>query len=473
MIHKSTIKVDTMQTKRIENRNLRGLWDFLDWPFAFPIIVFFGLIISVLFLIYLKDYPLFSDASAYHSIAINTIKKKQFIPWFNPGVSLYLLLFHSLIGNDSQFASQVSMLPIYIALCIGVFLLVNELSNRKAANLTVTILSLYPEIIYQSIIPLSQLPAAAILVFVIYLLIYSAKHFSCLLSIILGTLLGILTLFRSSNILLTITMPIVLLRFNYKLRYALIVVVLGLGIASAWVYKIYHNTGHLIFICSSNPANLYFGNNKYTPLYKTWWFASHRKGPEVPSDFIAVYDMIKKLPMKEADKAFYQQVLLDIIERPGAFIIRTLNRIRTFFAFDTFCSANLYMNYKLRYLSILILIMIFISYTLLISFAILFLATYQSLGISRSYVYLILLTIFLTAFPYFIAFSHPIYHFPIFPFITACAAIFIEKWSSSDIAKKQIKNMLIAKKYYVLLSLLIIYYIQIEWIYFNYLRVID
>jgi hypothetical protein len=473
MIHNYTTRVDTMQTERPENNNLRGLWYFLDWPFAFPVIVFVGLIIRVVFLIYIKDYPLFGDAFAYHNVAIDAIKKNQFIPWWNPGVSLYLLLFHSLIGNDSQFASQVSMLPIYIALCAGVFLLVNELSNRKAANLTVTIIAFYPESIFQSIIPLSQLPAAAILVIVVYLLIYSARNFSYLLSIILGILLGILTLFRSSNLLLTIIMPIVLFRFNHKSRYAIIVGVLGLGIASAWVYRIYHNTGHFILICSSNPANLYFGNNKYTPLYKTWWFASHSNDPEVCPEFKKFYQATKKLPMKERNKAFYQQVLGDIMERPGAFIIRTINRIKTFFAFDTFCPANLYMKYKLTYLSIVILIMTFIVYTLLISLAILFLVSYQNREISRSSVYLILLIILLTAFPYFIAFSHPTYHFPILPFVFAFAAIFVEKYFSSEIVKNRIINMIKSKKYYVILFILLFLYIQIEWIYFNYSRVID
>jgi hypothetical protein len=472
MIHNPTTRVDTMQTKRPENNRLRGLWYFLDWPFAFPVIVFLGLILRVIFLIYIKDYPLFGDASAYHNVSIDAIKTKQFIPWWNPGVSLYLLLFHSLIGNDSQFTSQVSMLPIYLSLCVGLFLLVNELSNRKAANLTVTILALYPESIFQSIIPLSQLPSAAILVIVTYLIVYSVKYFSYLLSVIFGILLGILTLLRSSNLLLTIVMPIVLFRFNHKLRYAIIVIVVGLGIPSGYIYKIYHNTGNFILICASNPANLYFGNNKYTPLYKTWWFASHRKGPEVPSEFITAYEMIKKLPMKEANKAFYGQVLLDIKERPGAFMIRTLNRIRTFFAFDTFASANLFNLYKLTHLSIAILLITFITYTALLIFVILFFTSYQSLGISRSFVYLILLISFVTAFPYFIVFSHPTYHFPILPFITACAAIFIEKWYSNNTTKKQIKKELVAKRYYVIFFILLILYIQIEWIYFNYLRVI-
>ena len=84
-------------------------------------------------------------------------------------------------------------------------------------------------------------------------------------------------------------------------------------------------------ISTNNQRNFFLGNNPYTPLYRTWHFASRSLGQLPPE--VATY-LRSKYAQPHPRAAMLGAALDDIERRPGRFLLRTFNRMCAFWGPD-------------------------------------------------------------------------------------------------------------------------------------------
>lgn len=443
---------------------LKKINGWLNSPRAFYLISFAGLSIRLIFLALVWDKPFSSDALSYHNTALNLCAVSD--AYWPPGLPYFLAFSHLFLGK-SQIASRVSMLFVYLALNCGLYLLTQKLSGRKAANLAVFIFSLYPEFIYLSIFPLTQMPTATLLLLLGYSSILAYKKYSPALSCLIGLISGSLILIRPSNLLLALYIPLHLYRKTLQTIPVILTLVLTFGIISPWIIKASHAAGHFVLINSANSMNFFFGNNQYTPLYKTWWQGSHSsKEDGVPEGFINMHKDILNQPLSIRDKLYFKLALTHILERPDLFLLRTLNRIRIYFAFDTFSASDLMIDYNLRYTGMAFLLVNTFFYISIMMMALLFLFSYKTLPIESRVVKNILAIIIIYTIPYIISFSHPTYHFPVLPLFGTFASAYLGNLMRAP-AAQDVHPFFLLKKYrgYLMAAVGIFFYIQLEWVF--------
>jgi len=450
---------------------------YLNSKSAFWLILVLGVVARILPLISLSTVPLASDALSYHKMAERIVLAENFSPYFPPGLPYYLSIWYFFFGSN-EFIGRLSMILIYILVATTLYLVAEKLASRRAANLSVLMISFYPAFILQSIEPLTQLPAALCLVALVYLLLdvplSSPAFMQWLRPIIIGILLAFVTLIRPSCLLLVIAVPIfggIRSRMFWPSVTAFLVAAI---IISVWLHKAHDMTGRFVMINDANALNFFFGNNPYTPIYKTWWFGSHSAGDvDVPSDYTAMYQSIRSLPPAERDAKLRQIAIDHITSRPDLFLLRTINRIRVFFAFDSATGSSLREAYSFNTAASLTVIAIdAIAYFTIMLLAIFFMFIYRGSGFSSEHFFLLLGMILIYSMPYWISFSHPAYHTPIVPILAVLAGI-----AGDELMKAQ-KRSLVAtfwfpksKRYALLACLAVFLLIQTEWVLFNLSRI--
>ena len=423
-----------------------------------------GFALRAAILIQLKGTTLFGDALAYHNFALKIVSGSNFEPVLAPGLPLWLAACYRVFG-EGQLVAMSSMLFFHFLFCVFLFLYVKRVSNVLAANLALMIFSFYPAFVFHSVWPLTQMPVAALLFCIVYLLDLRERS-QWLAVLAMGLAMGFLILIRPSGILLLLLLPI-LIAFNAEKKHvslAVFTVCVSLIPLSIWLVKINSGCSRFVFVNYTNTMNLYLGNNEYTPLYKTWWFGSHGAGDfDVPEDFSRQLGQIRKLPRNESDRLYFRLAVDHILSRPDLFLLRSFNRLKCFFAFDTYTGTNAIKRFnanKLQGLSILGVDAIF--YCLIMLGAILCLAGIRKSLIRPKQIEILLLITLTYALPYWVAFSHPTYHFPVMPLFGILAAVLLsfifEKPEVLKDLKKELKIGLT-----LLIALIFFIYIQVEW----------
>jgi hypothetical protein len=213
-------------------------------------------------------------------------------------------------------------------------------------------------------------------------------------------------------------------------------VVLGGALVLGWMVRAHELCGAWI-INNSNAANLYYGNNPWTPLYKTWYFGTTAKlnSPEIRNypEYEQVLQHVASLPNLEKSVYLKQQAVQYIERRPDMFALRTLNRVRCFFGFDTFTSTNLRGDGAWgRRLFPLSLALEALLYMAVAGPAFFWLAAAPGqfwVGWQSWISWLISGSIAVYAAPYWLSMSHPTYHYPI---MMPLAILGVMAWQASD-----------------------------------------
>jgi hypothetical protein len=218
-------------------------------------------------------------------------------------------------------------------------------------------------------------------------------------------------------------------------------------------------------INEANSKNFFLGNNPYTPLYRTWWFGSHKKGePGVPPAYTEMVANIIRQSPEGNDQLFLKSALNHMVTRPDLFLVRTANRIRNYFAFYTFTGSYLIKAYSVpKVLGWLVIVGDALFYWVIMLAAIRYLFGLHLTSPPLETILFLLLLGASYAGPYWISFSHPTYHFPIVPLLAVLAALFFQKkitltdkdggWLPSG-----------RRKVLFLMAALIFFYVQIEWV---------
>ncbi|MFH0766007.1 MAG: glycosyltransferase family 39 protein [Calditrichota bacterium] len=413
-----------------------------------------------------QDKPIINDAIAYHNISLVLLEDQERSYFWPPGLPLYLSLMHRIWGA-SQLSSRVAMLVLSLMLIMCIYLVIKNLGSTRTANLAAGLFAVYPNYIYQSVTPLTQPLTALLLVVTFFLVIKTVDLKDVTSALGTGLTVGYLTLVRASSVLFVFVMPIYIW-FKTKRLMLVLASLLAVGIpVGAWTYYAYQNSGRFVFINDANTTNFFRGNNPWTPLYRTWWFGTHTSVDDgVPEAYRELNRFLFSQSVEQRDRAFMDYTLKYIFERPDLFIIRTLSRIRCYFAFDTFTAATVIKDYKMGIIPGLIVLgfdaLVYMTIMLLM-----ILALFQPGGILQSRLTIIALGMaLLYALPYFISWAHPTYHFPVMPLLMIASLDLVD-------GKHLPQNGLLNKprrKWGIVLALAVLLYIQIEWVVVSFSR---
>ena len=442
----------------------------LDFPRCTTIILLIGLCIRIALLIILIDIPLFSDAKSYHEVAISIGSSRVFSTFWPPALPMYLSLCHRLFGA-SELVSQASMIAWYILLFLIQYTLFKKLFNYRITNISLLIIAIFPSFIYHSITPLSQLPAAACLLAIILLSIELLDKQRFTSSLVLGCAFAFFALLRPSSILLMLMLSAYLFIKTRKTT-SFIPMIIALVLISSWLYKAHSMTGRFVPINDANAANLFYGNNPYTPTYKTWWFGSHGDEEDgVPPGYMELRNEIENKAIKERQDTFRKLALDHIARRPDLFLMRTASRFRCFFAFPTFTGSILREHNILSTKGSLMIIFLdgLIHSIISITF-VLFLFVRNNSMPYRTYGPIILLSFLGYAVPYWFSFSHPTYNFPVIPvyMIFSSAYLFDHLHARDRVMLLPTSNR---SRVVLMMTVSLYIFIQIEWLLHNLSRI--
>ena len=423
-------------------------------------IVAAGMAARLLYLCAIANHPLASDAASYTEMARQLGGGQHFIPYWPPGLPLFLAAMRSVFGA-SELAARLVMLSFYLLLSYALYRTTVYLTSEAACgNLALMPLAFTPGMICASVETNTEMPAAALLMVVACALIRIKQGKAGSAPLVLGVSIGCLSLLRPASLVLLLLAPLyVLWRTRSRLGF-LSVGLIPAVMVFAWIWYVGGATGHWVFINTANARNFYLGNNPQTPLYRTWWMGSHHEPGAQPAT--------SESPEKMASYSTLARTY--IRNHPGLFLLRTVNRICAFFALDTYFGAYIVENYGWdKSLGLSVVALDSIIYIILAMGFILYLASLDGLDqpistwSDRSIHGLLLASLcLLYAGPYFLAFSHPRFHFPIEPLLMAATAAFM--WPFIQGAPRIVLDPIRAKGFAVTTALAVFVFIQIEFV---------
>jgi hypothetical protein len=358
-----------------------------------------------------------SDAASYNNMSLQLVSGEPFVPYWPPGLPLYLAAVHKLLG-PLAIGARLAMLVFYLCTSLFVYRTAALMTaSQSAGNVALAFLAVSPASIHSSVEPLTQLPAAMLLTIIAYCLIRLEFEQSMANMILLALAAAFLALVRPSSLLLLGVLPLYLLWRTRKWAPTLAVAVIAFVVVGAWIGYVYEKTGQVVKINTANSVNFYLGNNPYTPIYRTWWLGSHHSPPEAPIAFVQQRTRIMELDAAAQEVEYSRLAQEHIREHPALFLLRSLNRICTYFAFDTFTGAYLMGNYGVPKLLGFATIAADAFIYILIAIGSILFFTMPRFKEASPAPFLLLGLALLYALPYFFAFSHPSYHYPIEPLL--------------------------------------------------------
>ena len=428
----------TVSTAEPTERKSSWVLTALDSRRAAAVLVAIGLVVRLAALSFLAKVPLSGDARSYYDTAHSLFHGEVFAPDWPPGVPFLLGVAFTLFG-ESELCARAAMLVVYLLFSLALVAVGRQIARAgppaaiawgpRAAHLLLALFAVTPIYVWTSITPMTQLPTAALALGAVYFAGQCLRGSKLAVPAAwLGACLGGLILTRPSNIVLVAVLPAYMIWRSRRWQTLVIPAVVAGLFVCAWTYKAYTITGRFVFINYANSQNIYYGNNPWTPTYRTWWFGSRKEPGEDPPGFTQDFREILSHPIYERDHLFVERALTHIRARPDMFVVRTLSRVRTFAAFDTFVSAQLAKESKP--LGAVSLVLDAISFLLLAGLALVYpaiqarsdapdrpMAGAQIATIPREIAHLLVLVALLYSAPYFVVFSHPTFHVPAVPLL--------------------------------------------------------
>ena len=438
-------------------------------PHAFAAALAIGLALRLFLVWRLAGVSLDGDALAYHKIAIDLVGGASFEPYYPPGPSLLLAPVVALFGASGVVARLASVAG-WVAASFALRAFTRALAGARAANLAVTGFALYPTAIWQSVDPVSHVPAAACLVLVAWLAPALVGRPRLGAALGLGLATAGLCLIRPSALPFLAALPLYLWLRGAGARVALAVLAAALLPIGGWLAHAHAMTGRFVPINSANALNFFFGNNPYTPLYKTWWFGSHDAGePDVPPEFTALLERIKAEPPAERERLYRAEAMAHIRARPDLFALRTANRVRVFFALDSATAGWLRrLGIVPTPVALAVMAVEAAFYLAILAAAVLTAAAPPPQPHAREILAVAAGVSLTYAVPYFVAFSHPTYHFQVVVLGIGVAAAFADRLAGEPAGGPlAVLRASPGRRRAVWLAALALAFVQLEWLAMN------
>ncbi|HHG86559.1 MAG TPA: hypothetical protein ENJ82_17545 [Bacteroidetes bacterium] len=400
--------------------------NFLNRPSAWLVITVFALVVRGILAWQLQDVPLSGDSLYYYQVAENVASGESFSTYWSPGLPLYEAAVIKLFGAG-EFKVRLAMLLWFLLLFRLVYKLLHRMHSRMAANIALLILAFYPTFVYQSLEPLAQLPAATLLMalfFGTYRYLNGRRSWVWYI----GLALGLITMFHPSSALFFLLVPAIIFLRSKKLLPVLLIVASGLAIVGPWIWMA-STTKRFVPVNEANARNFYLGNNAWTPHYKTWYYGSHwTEAPEIPAAFQAELDSLQANAEKNHSSTFLKAAFTHLGRRPDLFLLRTANRSRVYFSFDSLTGSHFKPPpgppQAFAYSSMILNGLFFIGIGLT---WLAFLMGASRFEVERRYLRLSYSFILLYTLPYLVSYAHPSFHLPIMPFFILSTAMLLAK----------------------------------------------
>jgi hypothetical protein len=414
----------------------------------------------------LARVPLEGDALSYHQTAVALVRGLKYEPHWPPGLPLYLSVWYRLFGAE-ELCGRVAMLPIWLLFTYLVVRIGRRLAGDRVVVPALAVFTVMPTFVWASVSTLSQLPSATLTLAAAELLGQLRSSFRPAVdgrvSALLGASVAALMLVRPSNMMLAV---LILGYLAWRHRRASVIAPAVLAFAltlGGWTYKAHELTGRVLVVNSANAQNVFYGNNPWTPLYRTWWYGSHKaRGDEgVPEGFATVLEAITAHPIADRDPLYRREAFDHILARPDLFAVRTAARVRTFLAFDTFVAAQLAKRAPLQ--SKLTLAGDASLYVLIAALALGAWAAIPKDPERRRTLSELLLLALAYAIPYFLVFSHPTFHFTALPLVGIVASYAFLELREKGIGAS-LRAMSGRARAGLLVALAALLLIQVEWV---------
>jgi hypothetical protein len=229
---------------------------------------------------------------------------------------------------------------------------------------------------------------------------------------LMGGSFGLMALVRPSALPLALVMPLLCALKSRRWVPNVAAAALALALVGAWMVQAHRMCGAWV-INTANGKNLWYGNNADTPNYRTWYFGSHHEAAEIVRypEFGAVTKELSGLPQLEQNAAYQKLAVQYVVSHPGTFVMRTANRVRCYFGFDTFTAIGL--RETARQWLYPVLGIEALIYCALMGFAFFWIAGAPKEFWRSWEVWVVGCAVVLYAAPYWVSMSHPTYHFPV------------------------------------------------------------
>lgn len=376
-----------------------------------------SVLLRVLFGQYLLHDHWVGDAAWYKGAADALLREGWADPYWPPGLphllagAMWLGINHAWLGMGVGLGLWVLY---FWSLKSVVFL---EDKDHEQGWWLKLIFALYPAFVLQSVVPLTYLPVAILLLMGWQWACGAWGGSSIRDGVGLGVTLGLMVLFRGASLALW---PALLWGYAYhreRWQVILLPLVLATLMVGAWEMRLYQQEDRWIFVNSANSYNLFLGNNEWTPDLRTWWLGSQDLTDHSDYDgFYETIEQVRSLPEAAQDEAFRALAWEHIRSHPQQFMLRVASRFVTLFSFDTLASATIYKTSPAWGISMLALDAL--CYLLLIVLAWWGWGS-QSWHLGERMLWLAVVGSY--SLPYLLAFSHPTYHLPVLPLLAWAA----------------------------------------------------
>ncbi len=431
----------------------------LDASYASVAIVGAGAILRLLYLLLIVGKPFSSDAESYVKMAADMTAGRPFIPFWPPGVPLYLVCVHDLFGSSTA-ATRIAMMAFYLGLSYFLFQATTCLTGKRiGGNIVLLLLAIWPGFVILSVEPVTETPAAMFLCMTAYCLLfvrYDRKLSRNLLTMAgLGLALGCLSLIRPASLALVAFVPLYCVWRTRRLLCGGLALLIPALMVLIWIAHVHDMTGSFVLVNTANARNLYLGNNPKTPIYRTWWLGSHHDADaNIPAQ------VSDQAASNSLDKNYNRLARTYISEHPGLFLLRTFNRMSVFLAFDTYAGDYVIQTYQCpRIVGLLAIAFGGLLYCTVVFASICYLGSLTGKD-QPIWASTLAAMILIYAAPYFVAFSHPRYRIPVEPILMMfCAALLVQLAGTSS---REIRSKLLSRKWELLTAMCFFLFVQIE-----------
>ncbi len=243
--------------------------------------------------------------------------------------------------------------------------------------------------------------------------------------LVIGLIAAAATLFRTSAAAL-IVLPWAARGGSPARRRAVFASSLFIAFVALFVARNSLVAGSPMAFNSLDAKNFFYGNNRYTPLYKTWVQGNR---PEKATGSIEEREYLARY-FVEGDPAassrnYFRAAVGEILRHPELFLIRSLNRVRCWFGFDINAGAILLKSdgapLPAAYLVIAWEAFLWTTAGVLASMTVV-LGLGGDIPSIWKRCYLPAIAVLLLVLPYVVSFSHPTYHAPAAPLVMVLAA---------------------------------------------------
>ena len=408
---------------------------------------------------------LVSDESDYVDAARVMLSGVHFIPYWSPGLPMYLMPL--VAAGASNLVLRASMLLFWLILCWAIVRLCRSAGVANFAWMILLVFAIMPDSIQLSIEVQTEQVVAALLLLAVSAAMRCAQGAGLGEYALLGCSAGAMALVRPSAVPVVFLLPLGALliargkAWPRRLAGPVLAMALGGALIFGWVMRAHQLCGAWI-INTSNAVNLYYGNNPWTPMYRTWYFGSHAKlddpaildFPEYREIIQQAYSLPGGLTGLEANKYFQKLAVAEIVHHPARFVERDLNRVRCYFGFDDFTAANMHaFGGTAAQLFPVALVLEALAYLAIAAPAFFFLAVVPAGFWRRGEVWLLLGTFLVYAGPYWLSKSHPTYHFPVLALMAVLGAM---AWTDTQGRR--------VTKWHGWAALAVLAAIQVEWV---------